>query len=451
MNLIETVKAAGVVGEGGAGFPTHIKLEAKADCFIINAAECEPLIETDKYLCRTFADKLVAAIHLVGEHLGAKRKVIALKGKYQTEIKALQEAINRSKYKIEIFEMPTFYPAGDEQTMVHMVWGKSVPERGIPIQVGAVVSNVGTLLNIYDANEGLPVTEKYLSVVGEVQMPVMLKVPIGTSVSECIAKAKPTVQEYAVIIGGPMMGKVYNNKQEIDSLVITKTTGNIIVLPMEHYLVKHSTLPMSTIRAQTRSACIQCRMCTDLCPRYLIGHRIRPHLVMRNFYRQLLITDDIEFERAYGDAVNCCDCGVCEMFACPMGLSPRKVNGYFKARIRERGIQVERNLTPVAREEINNKRTPTERLAARLNLAKYYGNHVKDCFELTPKTVKIPFQQHIGKPAVPIKNVGDRVRKGDLLAAAAEGALSANIHSSIDGVILQQDTVCAVISQSEEG
>ncbi|WP_312642408.1 4Fe-4S dicluster domain-containing protein [Hydrogenoanaerobacterium sp.] len=450
MNLIEAVRASGIVGAGGAGFPTHVKLDTKADCFIINAAECEPLIETDKYLCRTFADKLIAAVNLVAEHLGAQRKVIALKGKYQAEIAALQAAVDKSGSIIEIFEMPTFYPAGDEQTMVHMICGKSVPERGIPIQVGAVVNNVGTLLDIYDALEGIPVTDKYLSVVGEVQQPVMLKVPIGTSVVECIEKAKPTLSSYAVILGGPMMGKVYNNKQEIDSLVVTKTTGNVIVLPMDHYLVKHDVLPMSTIRAQTRSACIQCRMCTDLCPRYLIGHRIRPHLVMRNLYREPLLTDDTQFEQAFGDAVNCCDCGICEMFACPMGLSPKKVNGYFKARLRERRIQVERNLNPVAREEIDIKRTPTGRLTARLGLAKYYDSHAKECFMLSPKTVKIPFQQHIGKPALPVKQVGDRVQKGELLAAAVDGALSANIHASIDGMILRQDAACAVIGQSEE-
>ena len=86
MNLTEAVKAAGVVGAGGAGFPTHVKLSAKAECFLVNAAECEPLIETDKYLCRTFPDRVVAAAVAVAGHLGAKRTVIALKGKYHAEI-----------------------------------------------------------------------------------------------------------------------------------------------------------------------------------------------------------------------------------------------------------------------------------------------------------------------------------------------------------------------------
>ena len=89
MSLTEAVKAAGVVGTGGAGFPTHVKLSTQVECFIVNAAECEPLIETDKYLCRTFPERVVEAACAISAHLGATRTVIALKGKYQAEIAAL--------------------------------------------------------------------------------------------------------------------------------------------------------------------------------------------------------------------------------------------------------------------------------------------------------------------------------------------------------------------------
>lgn len=449
MNLTEAVKAAGIVGAGGAGFPTHVKLNAKAEVFIINAAECEPLIETDKFLMRNFADKIVVATEIVAAHLGATRKVIALKGKYKSEIEALKKAISSAQSDLEIFEMPTFYPAGDEQMLVYMVTGKSVPERGLPLDVGAVVDNVGTLLNICDALDGAPVTDKYLSVVGEVKEPIMLHVPIGTSIRECIEKAQPVASEYDIILGGPMMGKV-KLFSEIDSLTVTKTTGNIIVLPKNHYLVSRAVMPISRIKAQTRSACIQCKFCTDLCPRYLIGHQIRPNLVMRNYYREDLITDDEEFKKTFGDAANCCSCGVCEMFSCPMGLSPRKVNEHFKGELAKRGIKVERNLNPTAREGIAYKLIPTDRLVARLGIMDYYGRHAKECFELTPDTVAISFRQHIGAPAVPVKNVGDHVEKGELLAMAKEGALSANIHASIAGVILEVDGDKAVISRSKE-
>ena len=435
MNLREMVKAAGVVGAGGAGFPTHVKLNTKVEYFIVNAAECEPLIETDKYLCRTFADRIVKTIPVIAESLGASRKVIALKGAYEKEIAALREAIKNSDSDVEIFEMGYFYPAGDEQTLIQQVTGRCVPERGLPSDVGCVVDNVGTVLNIADALEGKAVTEKYLSVVGEVTHTMQLHVPIGTSVLECVRAAKPTISEFALIMGGPMMGKRLTSQAEIEQAVVTKTTGNIMVLPKDHYLFKKTALPMETVRKQTKSACLQCKMCTDLCPRYLIGHQIRPNLMMRGLWREPSITDNEEYLRMFGDAANCCSCGVCEMFACPMGLSPRKVNEYLKGEFRKRGIQVPKNPEAHAREFVQERKTPTNRLVARLGLSEYYGKHPSSCEELSVDTVFIPFSQHIGKPAAAVKQAGDTVAKGELLAAAAEGALSANIHSSVNGVI----------------
>lgn len=426
------------MGAGGAGFPAHVKYAAKAEVFIINAAECEPLIETDKFLMRSFAEQMITAAAVVARHLGARRTVVALKRKYTAEIAALRAAIAKTGENVELFEMDTFYPAGDEQTMVSLVTGRSVPERGLPLDVGAVVSNVGTLVNVEAALRcGEAVTYKYLSVVGEVREPVMLRVPIGTAIEECIAAARPKLSEYAIILGGPMMGRPVARREDIAREVVTKTTGNIIVLPPEHYLILRSQQSIQRIKQQTRAACIQCRMCTDLCPRYLIGHAMRPHLVMRNLYREASIKDNGEYMRAFGDAANCCSCGVCEMFACPMGLSPRKVNDYMKKQLREHGVDVPRGKDPQAMPDAVLHHTPTGRLAARLALAPYYGLHAHECIELTPESVFIPFSQHIGKPAVPVKAAGDTVHVGDLLAAAAEGALSANIHASIHGTITE--------------
>lgn len=434
MNFVETVKAAGIVGAGGAGFPTHVKLNAQAGTLIINAAECEPLIETDKFICRNFADEVIDAVIKTGAHLGATRLVIALKGKYVEEIASLKTAISKAGANIEISEMPTYYPAGDEQSMVQFVTGRSVPERGLPLNVDCVVDNVGTMLNIHEALNGKPVCEKYLSVTGDVKNTIMLKVPVGTSLVKCIEQAGPLYDDYIIIEGGPMMGKVIVDPEQIAKKVVSKTTGNVIVLPKDHYLVKRATMSIDTIRHQTRSSCIQCHMCTDLCPRYAIGHEMRPHIVMRNMWREFQITDDQEFLAAFGDAQNCCSCGACEMFSCPMGLSPRKVNDYFKVKLRERGLNKERNMNPVARPSLNYTRIPTGRLVARLGLADYYHNHAHDCFELTPDSVFIPFSQHIGKPAQPVVKVGDKVEKGQLIAAAAEG-LSANIHTGFAGVV----------------
>ncbi len=451
MNLAEIVKAAGIVGAGGAGFPTYVKLDAKAEYFIVNAAECEPLIETDKYMTRTFADKLVLGIMMISRHLQASKAVIALKGKYKDEIKALEDSIAKNHAQIEIFRMKTFYPAGDEQIIVQQVTGKCVPERGLPLQVGAVVSNVATVIGVYDAvTSGRNVCDKYLSVVGEVQEPVMLKVPIGTSVRECIEAAHPVISDYRIILGGPMMGKVISDAAVIDTLVVNKTLGNIIVLPADHFLIKKSQVGMERLKHQARSACIQCRMCTDLCPRYQTGHRIRPHLVMRNVWREGLIEDTAEFEKNFGDAVNCSSCGLCEMFSCPMGLSPRRVNDYMKGKLRERGINPEKNLTPMARESIELSKVPTDRLIARLNLSKYNGLHAHTCIELKPEEIMIPMSQHIGKPAIPVKQAGDMVEINELVGRADETGLSANIHCGIQGRVMEVTPAGIKVKRSKE-
>ena len=449
MNLIEMVKAAGVVGAGGAGFPTHVKLNTKVEYFIVNAAECEPLIETDKYLCRTFADRIVQTIPVIAESLGASRKVIALKGAYEKEIAALKEAIRKQNSDVEVFEMGYFYPAGDEQVLVQQVTGRSVPERGLPLNVGAVVENVGTVLSIADALEDKPVTEKYLSVTGAVREPVMFRVPLGTPIRRIINQVDLRVKDYAVIIGGPMMGKMQSSDSMIDHAVVTKTTGNLLILPKDHYLVRRAVKPVQTMIRQARTSCIQCRFCTDLCPREQIGHNVKPNQIMRNLWRQDQITDVKEFEATFGSAANCSSCGVCEMFACPMGLSPRKMNDYTKGLLRGLGINPEKNQNPTAKSTIEQRRIPTERLIARLGLSDYvFHVEPKLITDLDVKEVIVPLGQHIGKPATPVVKVGDMVHAGDLIAEAAEG-LSANIHTGFAGIVTEIGSSGIRISKKE--
>ncbi|MDR0671450.1 MAG: 4Fe-4S dicluster domain-containing protein, partial [Oscillospiraceae bacterium] len=445
--LTDLIRQAGVVGAGGAGFPTHAKLAARANCLIVNAAECEPLIETDKYLCRTYPQEIVDAARRVGEHLGAARIVVALKRTYTREIEALSRAARTGGAPVELFLMDAFYPAGDEQILVQLVCGRVVPERGLPLAVGAVVDNVGTMVGIHNALRGIPVTDKYLSVTGAVERPIVLKVPLGTPVLDCIRAANPTARPSDIIVGGPMMGKVHTDAAQIASLSVSKTTGNILVLPKGHHLAAQAEKPLRRIIRQAQSACLQCRMCTEQCPRYRTGHRIRPHLVMRGIFMEHLVADKAAYARMYGDAANCSECGLCELYACPMGLSPRRVNAFLKGRLRGLGIDMPKNPAPEARESILSGKASTNRLEARLGLRAYAQRHADDtCLSLEPERVTLPFSQHIGQPAVPVRERGDRVEKGELLALAPEGVLSANLHASIGGVIERIDEQCAVIS-----
>ena len=434
MEFIEAIKKAGVVGAGGAGFPTYVKLNAKAEYLIINAAECEPLIETDKYLMREFAVRIVETVEKMAAHLEATHKIIALKAEYVREIAALESAIKELESDVALFKMNAYYPAGDEQVLVQNITGRIVPERGLPLNVGCVVDNVGTVLSIADALEDVPVSQKYLSVTGAVSKAKMTRVPLGTPVKAVLKAAGVDYEDKAVILGGPMMGKMLAKKEQIEAAVVTKTTGNLLVLPKDHYLVKKSQLSIERMIRQASTACLQCRFCTDLCPREAIGHDVKPHLTMRTIWRRDQITDNEEFERVFGHAANCSSCGACDMFSCPMGLSPRKINDYVKTLLREKGINPAKNQAPVAKSYVDDRRIPTERLIARLGLSEYHTHALPEFFEMETEEVIVPVSQHIGKPAAACVKVGDTVKAGDLIAEAAEG-LSVNIHTGFAGTV----------------
>ena len=142
-NLLGLVEQAGVVGAGGAGFPTHVKLKAQADTVIINGAECEPLLQTDRYLMRNKARELIQAADMLLRETGAGRCVIALKHSYTREIKALEEAIHSFSSSVSLHRLESFFPAGDEQTIVYEVTGNVVPPGGIPLNVGCVGEQCG--------------------------------------------------------------------------------------------------------------------------------------------------------------------------------------------------------------------------------------------------------------------------------------------------------------------
>ena len=160
MDILEKIREAGIVGAGGAGFPTNVKLNCKVDYFIVNGLECEPLLQTDKYIMRNFSEEIVYIAEEIGKLVEAKNVYIGLKKEYKKEIDALSKAISEWNSNVKLKLLDVFYPAGDEQTLVYEVTGKIIPPGGIPLNVGAVVSNVATLFNIYNAivNDD-PVTE----------------------------------------------------------------------------------------------------------------------------------------------------------------------------------------------------------------------------------------------------------------------------------------------------
>lgn len=445
MNLIQKIFNAGVVGAGGAGFPTHIKLKSKVEYLIINAAECEPLLETDKFLMRTYSVEIIKAMEEVGKHIEADKLIIGLKAKYKEEIKQLRTAINELGSKVELFELDNFYPAGDEQILVYEVTKRCIPAGGIPLDVGVVVSNVGTIVNIFDAMSEKPVIDKYVSIIGEVNNPCIIKVPIGTGIDKCItAVGGSKLKEFSIIMGGPMMGRVISNEQ-IGEEVVTKTLGALIIVPRDHYMVKRKETPMKHIINRAKTSCIQCSMCTDLCPRNLIGHKLRPHKIMR------CIGLSENNPEVLKEALICCECGICELYACPMGLSPRTINTYLKNEFRKNGIKYEKQQGQVTAKEMREyRKIPVQRLISRLDLTQYQQRSIEGPFETETAQVRIPLSQHIGKPASPIVSVGEKVCRGQLIGQIQFEEFGANIHASIDGKVCEVSDAVVIKSDKNE-
>jgi Na+-translocating ferredoxin:NAD+ oxidoreductase RnfC subunit len=429
-DIVDKVRAAGVVGAGGAGFPTHVKLQFEVQMVLGNGASCEPLLSSDPYLMTHQADQVLNGLLTVMDCTGSAKGTVCLKSKHAEALAALREKIAGDGYagRINVFELDDFYPAGDEFILVNEVLGKTVPEGGIPLHVLAVVSNVESLLNISRAMADIPVTERYLTVCGEVHEPVVCKVPIGTPAAEVMALAGgPKIPEYGIIMGGPMMGKVLAGGSE----PVTKTTSGIIVLPPHHNVIRDKSRSLDRMRFIAKSACTQCSRCTDLCPRYLIGHSLQPHRIMRHLAYNPGMTGEV-----LEDALICSECGVCEKFACPMMLSPREINAAVKQKLLQEGVKREPKRETYQVSPFNSTRKiPLRRLMERLEVTPYDTHPPFYEGDIRPRRVVIPLKQHLGKAAVPVVQAGSRVNKGDLIGEIPEGALGARVHASIEGTV----------------
>ncbi len=424
MNVAEAIRDAGVIGAGGAGFPTHIKAGSKAEIVLANGAECEPLLRVDKLLMQHNPEKIVRGLAAMVEAVGAKEGVICVKAKNHDAVDALNSAIKGAS-NIRLHLLENFYPAGDEQQIVYGVTGRVVPTGGIPLDVGAVVSNVATLANISDALDGKPVTDKFVTVAGEVQRPVTLKVPVGTLFKELIkvAGGPESLDGYTLIVGGPATGRLSRNANE----PVTKTTGGLIVLKSDHPLIAKKTADGAMDLKLTKAACSQCTLCTEMCPRNALGLGVEPHKIMRAaFMGKGSLMGDVN------GIFSCCDCGLCSYYACNFGLSPSRMMTRMKDALLSGGIRPQKSVKGSAAPQF--VKVPTARLMARMGIMKY---DVPAPLSESPEIrfVRLPLVMHIGAPSIPAVKAGDHVEKGQLVAGIPEAKLGARVHASISGTV----------------
>ena len=422
------MKDAGVVGAGGAGFPSYAKLNEKADTIILNCAECEPLLKLHRQVMAKYANEILFALNEVADAVGAENIIIAIKPNYKKAIAAIEQVLPSYK-KARIGLLPPVYPSGDEVITIYEVTGRIVPPGKLPIEVGCIVYNVETMLNTYYAiTEKRPVTHKYCTVTGAVKNPTTVCLPLGMQVSEVLELVGgTTIDEYEIVSGGPMTGRLCT---EYD--VVTKTSNAYIVLPKNHYVVQRKKIKTQVAVNRAMSACCHCGMCSELCSRHLIGYPINPSKFMTALSAGA--TGNIE---PYINTFFCSACGLCEMYSCFQGLSAQSLISVFKGGLRKGGVKMpEVTLAPV--DPIRTQKLVShQRLTARLGLTEYNKPADLDEKEIKPKSVKILLSQHIGAPDEAIVARGDKVEAGQQIAKAQDGKLGVNIHTPFAGTVAE--------------
>ena len=442
-DFARAIRRAGVVGAGGAGFPSYVKAASKADTVVVNAAECEPLLHKDLELFLRHTEEVLDGLDALMRSVGAAKGVVGVKGKHKALVEKLEAAVKR-RAGVTVLKLKDVYPAGDEFSLVYEATGLLIPPGGIPIQVGVVVNNVETLLNMSRAAHG-PVVDTYFTVTGAVRKPVTVKVPIGTPYSEALALAGgATVKDYAALDGGAMMGKVLTDF----SKPATKTSGGLIVLPASHPLVGRKAAPRTQDERVGKSVCDQCSLCTELCPRYLLGYKVEPHKVMRGL---LFSKQDRKTWNQY--ALMCCECQLCTLYSCPENLAPGKVCVSAKRDLAEVKLGWKESVLntpepPKVHPVREYRGAPIAQLTQRLGLADYDGDaHYLDA-EVRPARVRIPLKQHVGVPCAPTVKVGQRVERGAVVGDVPEDALGVPVHASISGKVTAVDDCVEITAEA---
>lgn len=436
--LSNILQQNGIVGAGGAGFPTYAKLDERAETIILNCAECEPLLRLHRQLLEKHAREIVETFHMIGETVGAKDIVIGIKKAYKKTIEALNECIGDYK-GVRLGLLDEVYPAGDEVVLIYEVTGKQVRPGGLPIESGVAVFNVETVYNVYRAvKHNTPVVDKLVSVVAEVNNPVTVRVPLGCTIEEVVAMAGGVTTKNAIyFVGGPMMGSIGTGSQPV-----TKTTNAVLVLPEDHLIIQKKKSKASIDLKRAAASCCQCTMCTDLCPRHLLGHPIEPHKFMR-----AATCKDMQETEVFINTMFCSSCGLCEMYSCMQGLSPRSLMAEYKAGLRANGVRPPQGVEPKpVGGEREYRKVPMERLMARLDLTKYDKEAPLDDDVVDMKKVKVMLSQHIGAPASAVVKVGDKVEVGQVIAEPGKG-LSVAIHASISGKVTEVNDKYVIIEK----
>ena len=292
---VKMVRQAGIVGMGGAAFPTAVKLSPppgkKVDTLLVNGCECEPFLTCDHRLMVEQPEKLLRGVQLLMKILDVKSAYICIEDNKPDAIAALRQ--KKDDPRIVLLKMPTKYPQGSEKHLVKAAIDREIPSGGLPFDVGALIQNVGTCVAVYEAvRYRKPLIERVVTVTGQnIKDPQNLLVKIGTPLGYLVAECGGIVEQPAkVVVGGPMTGKAQHN---LAAPVVKGTTG-VVVLP-----------PELALEDMDYSDCVRCCKCVEHCPMVLYPNQI-------SIYCEVGMVE----EAAKWNTMDCIECGICA-YVCP--------------------------------------------------------------------------------------------------------------------------------------
>ena len=437
-DLKQLLKDNGVVGAGGAGFPSYCKLAEGADTLLINAVECEPLLYTSYTLLQERMRDIVIGMRAVMEYAHIARGLIGVKD-YRAAKLGYSDGQELAP-GVFIKYIPNVYPMGDEINLIYTATGRVVPPGQLPITRGVIVYNTETIYNIgLVVQYGQPVTKTYLTISGDIPKAYCVKVPVGMKISEVLSTMGVTVPDTHVVIdGGPSMGTVVNLATD----VVKKPCSGLLILPKTIPAVRNKLRTKEDNFRRASSVCCQCNRCTDMCPRHLLGYPLEPHKMVRSTLSAAMADPEL-----IKTATMCCGCDICSTLACCQEISPMQIIKEYK------GILAKNRMKYMA--DPNEQFTPSPDRESRmvsagkwkemLGVAKYDKFppiYVEEKLKATQ--VEVPMSQHIGAPAVPIVKVGDEVKEDQMIAQAADG-LSIPHFAPISGKVTYVDAKTIVI------
>ena len=294
--LMNIIREGGVVGMGGATFPTHVKLSSgigKVDTIIVNVSECEPYIVADDRVCQEYPGDVISGLQVVMKILNLQSAHIALEDNKPEAKRALLSEID-PKTGITVDILPAKYPQGAEKQLIYAITGREVPSGGLPAAVGCAVFNAGTCKAIHDAvYDGMPLVRRIVTVSGDIVMqPMNLMVPLGTSFNDLLDAVGHSQNPYKVLSGGPMMGVAQFDL----NVTVTKGVNAVTILGAQNRFYV------------ANPHCIRCGKCMDACPMHLMP------LMMYQAERK----NNLEELKAL-NLLDCIECGCCA-YTCPAGI-----------------------------------------------------------------------------------------------------------------------------------